>query len=91
MVLLHRSYPSAPHLIAAVLSAMHSHGAVQGGGASPAAVCWVSAIIPIEALTVPHISAIIPRITRILTYRFHIIPDHHCLTIPGRRPVILSR
>ena len=31
MVLLHISYPAAPHRNAAVLSAMHSHGAVHTG------------------------------------------------------------
>ena len=66
-VLLHRSYPSAPHRAAASLSAIHIHGAVQTGY-SPADVVCVSATIPIAALTVPHMTATIPRIRRILTY-----------------------
>jgi hypothetical protein len=70
----------------AALSDIHSHGAVQTGASTPN-VSWVSATIPIPAaLTVPHIPATNPRITTILTYLFPFIPDHHTLTVPGRRP-----
>ena len=76
-VLLHISYPFTPHLAMAVLSDMHSHGAVQTGASTPD-VSWVSATIPIPAaFIVPHITATIPRITTILTYLFQFIPDHH--------------
>ncbi len=85
MVLLHISYPSAPHCITAVLSDIHSHGAVQAGASTPD-VTRVPATIPISAPTVPHMIATIPRITTILTYRFPSISDHRCLTGPGREP-----
>jgi len=82
MVLLHISYPFTPHWAIAVLSPIHWHGAVQTGAFTPD-VSWVSAIIPIPAaLTGPDITAAIPRITMILTYRFHIIPYHQYKSMP---------
>ena len=86
MVLLHISYPFTPHCAMAAVSAMHWHGAVQTGASTPD-VSWVSAIIPIpSALTVPHMTAIIPRMSRILTYCC-IISYHHFpavrFTVPG--------
>jgi hypothetical protein len=66
----------------AVVSDMHSHGAVQTGASTPD-VSWVSAIIPTPAaLTVPHMTATIPRITTILIYLFQFIPDHHYPAAP---------
>ena len=58
---------AAPQRAAASASDMHSQGAVQTG-VDPEEVSWVSAIIPIAALTVPHMAASSPRSSRIFTY-----------------------
>jgi hypothetical protein len=67
---------------------IHSHGAEQTGASTPE-VSWVSAIIPIPAaLTVPHITATIPRMSRILT-NFGIIFYHHSPAVPDSVPRVV--
>jgi hypothetical protein len=65
---------------------MHSHGAVQTGYAPTDIACVLATTPTATALTVPHMTATIPRIITILIYRFPIISHHHSSTIPGRVP-----